>query len=72
MGKKQKKLTKSQKKDDELKEMLIFLEKKYKREIKYSCFECLKIAYISEKNNTNGYVTDEELIESSNYKLKPK
>ena len=31
MGKKQKKLTKSQKRDMELKEMLIFLEKRYKR-----------------------------------------
>jgi hypothetical protein len=72
MGKKQRKLTKSQKKDEELKEMLIFLEKKYKREIKYSCFECLKTTYNSEKNNFNGYVTDEELIESSNYKLRHK
>lgn len=52
--------------------MIKFLEEKYQREIKYSCVHCLKIAYDFEKYGTkvsNGYVTDEELIESSNRKL---
>ena len=72
MGKRTEKKIKDSKKNDKLNEMIRFLEEKYKREIKYSYFECLKIAYNSEKNGINGYVTDDELIESSNNKLKHK
>ena len=74
MGKRTKKaLTKIQQKDDELNklnDMVIFLEEKYKRPVKYSCVHCLKSAYESEINGITGYVTDDELVESSNNKLK--
>ena len=45
--------------------MIDFLEKTWKNKVKYTCLECLKTAYDSVKNNKNGYVTDDELIESS-------
>jgi hypothetical protein len=41
-------------------------------DIKYNCGYCLKEAYNSEINDSQGYVTDEDLIESSNNKLKHK
>ena len=76
MGKRtKKKLQKIQQKEDELNklnDMIIFLEEKYKRTIKYSCVYCLKTAYESEINGVTGYVTDEELVESSNNKLQYK
>ena len=76
MGKRTKKtLKKIQQKDDELNklnDMITFLEEKYKRTVKYSCVHCLKSAYESEINGITGYVTDEELVESSNNKLKYK
>lgn len=76
MGKRTKKIVKNvQKKECELKkqnDMIIFLEQKYKRTIKYSCVHCLKTAYESEINGITGYVTDDELVESSNGKLKYK
>lgn len=49
-----------------------FLEKKWNNTISYSCGHCLQEAYSSELNDTQGYVTDEELIISSNNKLKHK
>lgn len=49
-----------------------FLEKKWNNSVKFSCSHCLQEAYCHEINNTQGYVTDEELIVSSNYKLKHK
>jgi hypothetical protein len=49
-----------------------FLEKKWNNTINYKCVHCLQEAYESELNNTQGYVTDEELIISSNNKLKHK
>jgi hypothetical protein len=52
--------------------MRVFLEKKWNNTITYNCGYCLKEAYYSELNNTQGYVTDEELIISSNNKLKHK
>ena len=76
MGKRTKKtLKKIQQKDDEinkLNDMITFLEEKYKRTVKYSCVHCLKTAYESEINGITGYVTDDELVESSNNKLKYK
>lgn len=56
----------------EFNKMCDFLEKKWKHTITYSCGHCLQEAYYSEVNDTQGYVTDEELIVSSNHKLKPK
>lgn len=76
MGRRTKKaLTKIQQKDDELNklnDMVTFLQEKYKRTVKYSCVHCLKTAYESEINGITGYVTDDELVESSNNKLKYK
>ncbi len=56
----------------EFNKMRDFLEKKWNNTIKYSCGHCLRDAYESELNDKQGYVTDEELIISSNNKLKPK
>jgi len=53
----------------EINKMCVFLEKKYKNNIKYSCGHCLKKAYESELIDQQGCVTDEELIESSGGKL---
>ena len=47
-----------------------FLEEKWLKKVTYSCEHCLEIAYLSEMNDTTGYVTDEELILLSNNKLK--
>ena len=73
MGKRTEKKNKKQKEAEQEKEKIVemiqYLQEKYKTEIKYSCLECLKVAYNSEKNGTRGYVTDDELIECSNYKL---
>lgn len=54
---------------DKIKNMVKFLEEKWKNKICYTCERCLKEAYSSEVNNITGYVTDEELIESSKNKL---
>ncbi len=53
-------------------EMCEFLEKKWNNTITYKCVDCLKEAYNSEVNDTQGYITDKELIISSNNKLKHK
>lgn len=60
--------------DDNIKfnKMRDFLEAKWGNTITYTCVHCLQEAYYSELNNTQGYVTDEELITSSNNKLKHK
>lgn len=67
---------KKQKKDDDDKikfnKIREFLEKKWNNTVTYNCGFCLQEAYYSELNNTQGYVTDEDLIISSNHKLKPK
>ena len=52
--------------------MKLFLEEKWSKKVNYTCCNCLEIAYLSELNNTTGYVTDDELIELSNNKLKHK
>ena len=52
--------------------MCEFLEKKWNNNVTYNCANCLQEAYDSELNNTQGYITDEELIASSNNKLKHK
>ena len=48
------------------------LEKIFKNEIKYTCECCLQTSYESLCEGNNGYVTDEELIKSSNNLLKHK
>ena len=49
--------------------MCEFLEKEWNNTITYTCGHCLQEAYYSEINNTQGYITDEELIISSNNSL---
>ncbi len=52
--------------------MVAYLSEKWKNKVTWSCDCCLQEAYNCEMNETQGYVTDEELINSSNHKLKPK
>ena len=51
---------------DEQTVMCNYLKTKWKNDINFKCFNCLKLAYESEINETYGYVTDEDLIISSN------
>lgn len=60
------------KKEAEIQQMIDFLEKKWNNKVNYTCLECLKTAYESVKENKNGYVTDDELIESSHNILRHK
>jgi hypothetical protein len=57
---------------DRVHNMCHFLENKWHNAVTYKCEHCLQEAYCSELNNTQGYITDEELIASSNNKLKHK
>lgn len=41
-----------------------YLEDKWKTKINYTCRHCLQEAYLSEINDVNGYVTDDEILES--------
>ncbi len=59
-------------KSENLSKMIVFLEKKWNNKVCYTCECCLQEAYLSEVNNKDGYVTDEELVLSSNNKLKYK
>lgn len=59
-------------KEIKLQQMIDFLEKTWNNKVQYTCLECLKTAYESVKQNKNGYVTDEELIESSGHTLRHK
>ena len=52
--------------------MINFLENKWKNDITFSCSHCLEEAYNSILNNEIGYITDEELITSSNNILQHK
>ena len=54
----------------EFNKMRDFLEKKWNNTITYKCINCLREAYYLELNNTQGYISDEDLIISSNNKLK--
>lgn len=58
--------------ETDINEMVILLESIWKRKVTYTCVHCLREAYNSVINNTKGYVTDEDLIESSNNMLKHK
>ena len=52
--------------------MVECLEKKWKTTIQYNCENCVKTAYENTFNGTNGYISDEDLINSSNHNLKTK
>ncbi len=68
----QKKQAAKQKETDNINQMVQYLESKWKNKVTFSCGHCLIEAYTSVINDTNGYVTDEELIKSSNDTLKHK
>lgn len=59
-------------KELEIQHMVHFLENTWNNKVQYTCLECLKTAYESVKQNKNGYITDEELMESSNHTLRYK
>ena len=46
------------------------LEARFKRPVKYTCGTCLHKAYEAVRDGKTGYISDEELIESSNNMLK--
>lgn len=52
--------------------MVNFLKNKWTNDVTFSCSHCLEEAYNSILNNEIGYVTDEELINSSNKTLQHK
>jgi|688.fasta_scaffold888281_2 hypothetical protein len=52
--------------------MVECLENKWKTTIKYNCENCVRTAYKNIFNGTNGYISDEDLINSSNNHLKTK
>jgi len=56
----------------QLDKMCQFLQKKWNNTITYTCQHCLLEAYYCQLNDIQGYVTDEELIASSNNILKYK
>ena len=64
------KLKKKEAENAKLLHMKQILEEKWRKKVNYTCCHCLEIAYLCELQNTTGYVTDEELIISSNNKLK--
>lgn len=66
------KLRAKQKEADEVIMMHKFLEEKWGKKITYNCVNCLKIAYDSTVNNEMGYITDDDLLELSEGKLKHK
>lgn len=68
----QKKAKRRETEDQECKKMVAYLENKWKHTVKYNCVHCLKEAYLSELHQVNGYVTDDDLIESSSNKLRHK
>lgn len=53
-------------------QMVSVLEQRWMRKVNYGCVNCLEEAYASEMGGTTGYVTDDDLIESSNGKLQRK
>ncbi len=67
-----KKLNKNKSDTSKFNEMRDFLEKKWNNNVTYNCVHCLQEAYYNELNDTQGYITDEDLIISSNNKLKHK
>ena len=53
--------------------MIKYLETKWEcGQVKFSCSHCLREAYLSVINESDGYVTDEELIKSSGNTLRHK
>ena len=58
--------------EKQLHTICVFLGNKWKHPVVYKCIHCLREAYQSVLNDTQGYVTDDELIASSNNTLKRK
>jgi hypothetical protein len=55
----------------EITQMREYLEKKWKTTVTFHCSHCLKEAYESVLCDVQGYVTDEELLQSSLQTKKP-
>jgi hypothetical protein len=55
----------------EITHMCEYLEKKWKTTVMFQCNHCLKEAYESVIQDVQGYVTDEELLQSSLQTKKP-
>ena len=68
----QKKQARETQQTEETDKMINFLQAKWSNPVKFSCVHCSKEAYFSVINQSNGYVTDDELIESSNNTLRHK
>ncbi len=65
-----KKQIKNSTQHSQIENMTNYLENKWKNQVNYKCVHCLQKAYQSENNEEQGYVTDEDLIISSNFRLK--
>lgn len=63
---------KKQKQQAAFETMRAFLADKWNHEVKFTCFCCLETAYKSEMQNMAGYITDDDLILSSQGRLKHK
>ena len=66
----QKKSIKEETERNNINVMTSYLEQKWNNKLNYTCNHCLLKAYNSVINDETGYVTDEELIISSNNTLK--
>ena len=66
----QKKAIKERENTNKINNAVTILEKKWNNKVCYTCEHCLMNAYNSVVNNTSGYVTDDDLIISSNHTLK--
>lgn len=56
----------------EIEAMVATLSARWRNPVKYSCTSCLREAYSSVVSGRNGYVTDDDLIESSRHTLRHK
>lgn len=68
----EKKQKKNEQMDMENKKMEEYLESAFHCKITYNCNNCLKEAYNALINNTDGYITDDDLIIASKGRLKHK
>ncbi len=72
-NKQKNKLKAKQVEQEKIATMKQFLEDKWKvTNLVYTCENCLEEAYLAEKNDNTGYITDEDLISQSNNKLQHK
>jgi len=48
-----------------LQKKIIYLQNKWNNKVNYTCSHCLDAAFVSVVENISGYITDEDLIQSS-------